>query len=62
MHYASCCQLQGNGAVLHEYMGVYWKMMDDFASFLKIMIFFKLEKNKTDPDVRRENVMIRRQK
>ena len=46
MHYASCCQLQGNGAVLHEYMGMYWKMMDEFASFLKIMIFSSWKKTK----------------
>ena len=47
-------------------MGVYWKIMDDFASFLKISNdFFKVKKTnkkKTDPDVRRENITIGRQK
>lgn len=58
MHYASCCYLQGNRAVLHEYKGIYWKFIDDSASFLQISNDFsswKEKKKKRSPCEKRKH-------
>lgn len=53
---------RATGAVLHECKGIYWKFMDDLASFLQISNDFQAEKKKIDPNVGRENIMKRRKK
>lgn len=35
---------RATGAVLHECKGIYWKFMDDLASFLQISNDFQAEK------------------
>lgn len=45
---------RATGAVLHECKGIYWKFMDDSASFLQISNNFQAEKNRSQCEKRKD--------